>query len=57
MSEVFYDRQLHPAKSKTKAIQLGVQNQIKFVELVANATRDPFPTEEADIGRTWETSE
>jgi hypothetical protein len=29
--------------NKNKDSQLGVQNQIKFAELVANATSDPFP--------------
>ena len=37
-------RQAHltPRQIKNKDIQLGVQNQIKFVELVANATGDPL---------------
>jgi AraC-like DNA-binding protein len=37
-------RQAHltPREIKNKDIQLGVQNQIKFVDLVANATSDPL---------------
>ena len=37
-------RQAHltPREIKNKDIQLGVQNQIKFVDLVANATNDPL---------------
>jgi hypothetical protein len=29
--------------NKNKDNQLGVQNQIKFAQLVADATSDPFP--------------
>ena len=37
-------RQAHltPREIKNKDIQLGVQNQIKFVDLIANATNDPL---------------
>ena len=41
--EVFLQQaQLTPRQIKDKDIQLGVQNQIKFVDLVANATGDPL---------------
>ena len=41
--EVFLRQaRLTPREIKNKDIQLGVQNQIKFVDLVANATGDPL---------------
>ncbi|MGB7703631.1 MAG: AraC family transcriptional regulator ligand-binding domain-containing protein, partial [Pseudolabrys sp.] len=41
--EVFLQQaHLTPRQIKNKDIQLGVQNQIKFVDLVANATSDPL---------------
>ena len=41
--EVFLQQaHLTPRQIKNKDIQLGVQNQIKFVDLVANATGDPL---------------
>jgi Arabinose-binding domain of AraC transcription regulator, N-term len=36
------EARLTPREIKNKDVQLGVQNQIKFVELVANATGDPL---------------
>ena len=40
---IFTTGNAHQIKNKDN--QLGVQNQIKFAELVADATRDPFPRE------------
>jgi len=51
-------RQAHltPREIKNKDIQLGVQNQIKFAELAANAQRS-VPEGKVDIGRTWKRAE
>jgi hypothetical protein len=41
--EVFLQQaRLTSSQIKNKGIQLGVRNQIKFVDLVANATGDPL---------------
>ena len=42
---VFLRQVTTPRQIKNKDNQLGVQNQIKFAQLVADATSDPFPTE------------
>ena len=40
---VFLRQATTPRQIKNKDNQLGVQNQIKFAQLVADATSDPFP--------------
>jgi hypothetical protein len=46
-----------PHQIKNKDNQLGVQNQIKFAELAANANQRSVPEGKVDIGRTWKRAE
>ena len=51
---IFTTGNAHQIKNKDN--QLGVQNQIKFAELAANAQRS-VPEGKVDIGRTWKRAE
>jgi len=54
-ARIFTTGNAHQIKNKDN--QLGVQNQIKFAELAANANQRSVPEGKVDIGRTWKRAE
>jgi hypothetical protein len=54
---VFFTTGNYAPPNKNKDNQLGVQNQIKFAELVAERNQRSVPEGKVDIGWTWKTYE